>query len=57
MDEISKQIVYVSEQLLETIHWWEATHEICYKIELDKQRKRLQSLIEHWHDLEEDLGC
>lgn len=51
MDEISKQIVYVSEKLLETIHWWEATHEIGYKIDLDNQRKRLQTLIEQWKEL------
>lgn len=57
MDEISKQIVYVSEQLLETIQWWEATRELCYKIKLDKERKRLQSLTEQWHDLKEDFGC
>lgn len=54
MDEISKQIVYVSEKLLETIHWWEATHEIGYKIDLDKQRKRLEELIKQWHDLDDD---
>lgn len=57
MEQISTQIVYLISNLLENIHFWEATHEIEYKIAMDKERKRLEELIKQWHELKNDAPC
>ena len=57
MEQISTQIVYLISNLLENIHFWEATHEIEYKIAMDKERKRLEELINQWHELKDDAAC
>ena len=57
MEQISTQIVYITSNLLENLHFWEATHELEYKIAIDKERTRLEELINIWHELKDDAAC